>query len=97
VTAVRGRAEDEAARLARTGDRFTRVLLDPPRTGAKATMPQLIALAAARIVYVSCDAATLARDAAVLAQGGYTLVSATPVDMMPHTDHVEIVLLATRE
>jgi 23S rRNA (uracil1939-C5)-methyltransferase len=47
------------------------------------------------VVYVSCDPATLARDTAILAERGYVLERAYPIDLMPHTDHVEVVLLAT--
>jgi len=47
-------------------------------------------------VYVSCNPATLARDVMHLAQGGYELIEAQPVDMFPHTGHVETVVLITR-
>jgi 23S rRNA (uracil1939-C5)-methyltransferase len=80
----------------RAGD-VDRILIDPPRAGAKEAMPTIARLGAERVVYVSCDPATLARDAAMLRAGGYRLVSATPIDLMPHTDHVETLLLATRE
>jgi 23S rRNA (uracil1939-C5)-methyltransferase len=73
------------------------VLLDPPRAGcAKSLISNLIQLAAPRIVYVSCDPATLARDARRLIAGGYGLASAQPLDMFPQTHHVEIVAVFER-
>ena len=66
------------------------VVLDPPRNGAAAMIDALIGLGARRIVYVSCDPATLARDAArLVATGRYHLQSAGVMDMFPHTGHVE--------
>ena len=68
------------------------VLLDPPRSGCnKIVTDYLLTLAAPRIVYVSCDPATLARDAKRLIAGGYRLVSAQPLDMFPQTHHIETV------
>jgi 23S rRNA (uracil1939-C5)-methyltransferase len=72
-------------------------LLDPPRAGcAKSLISNLIQLAAPRIVYVSCDPATLARDARRLIAAGYGLASAQPLDMFPQTHHVEIVAVFER-
>lgn len=69
---------------------FTKVLLDPPRSGAFEVLEQIAALGAETIVYVSCNPATLARDAGELAnQYGYTLMQAGIMDMFPHTRHVE--------
>ena len=71
---------------------FDRVLIDPPREGALAPARAIAADAHAprRIVYVSCNPATLARDAAVLVHtGGYLLRAAGAIDMFPHTSHVE--------
>ncbi len=72
--------------------RFDRVLIDPPREGALAVVKALSADAAKpnRIVYVSCNPATLARDAAILAhEGGFVLRAAGAIDMFPQTSHVE--------
>lgn len=73
---------------------FDRMLIDPPREGAEAVAEALAELQPAqrprRIVYVSCNPATLARDAAILAhKGGYRLQSAGVINMFPHTGHVE--------
>jgi len=70
--------------------RYDLVLLDPPRSGAAALLPALARLGARRIAYVSCDAATLARDAAVLcARGAWSLTHAGVFDMFPQTAHFE--------
>ena len=70
--------------------RYDLVLLDPPRNGAAALLPALARLGARRIAYVSCDAATLARDAAVLcARGAWSLTHAGVFDMFPQTSHFE--------
>jgi len=74
--------------------RFDRILIDPPREGAHAVSQALSKLQPAqrpeRIVYVSCNPSTLARDAAILAhEGNYRLSGAGVINMFPHTGHVE--------
>ncbi len=76
--------------------RLDAVLLDPPRTGAAAVIRAATALHAPRIVYVSCDAPTLARDARLLEQSGYRLARARPIDLFPQTAHFETVALFER-
>ena len=68
------------------------LLLDPPREGAAECIGELLRLRPARIVYVSCDPATLARDIKALSPH-YKLIEATPLDMFPQTAHVETVAL----
>tara|TARA_R110002096_G_scaffold5956_10_gene27360 strand:+ start:2658 stop:3965 length:1308 start_codon:yes stop_codon:yes gene_type:complete len=67
------------------------VVMDPPRLGAKPAIPMLLKLAAKRIVYVSCDPQTLARDLRSLVDGGYELESVEALDMFPQTYHVEAI------
>ena len=70
------------------------VLLDPPRVGAREMLPVIAACRPRRIVYVSCHAGTLARDAGILVQEhGYRLSAAGIMDMFPHTSHVESIAL----
>lgn len=76
------------------GKGFNKLLLDPPRSGAAVVVENLPKPHPERIVYVSCDPATLARDAGTLVNiHGYRLVSAGVMDMFPHTAHVESIAL----
>lgn len=76
---------------------YTAALLDPPRDGAEQMVVDLAALAVERILYISCNPATLARDAGILAGKGYTLVRAGIMDMFPQTAHVEAMALFRRQ
>ena len=99
VTNVRylcGDAKDTARQLAEEGLRPDVIITDPPRKGMDETVLQALAtMAPERIVYVSCDPATLARDLKRLSDLGYTPRRCTAVDMFPRTWHVETVVLLT--
>ncbi|PJF48679.1 MAG: class I SAM-dependent RNA methyltransferase [Chloroflexi bacterium] len=88
-------AADVGEALARPALRRVRwdaVVLDPPRAGmARLALDRLIALRVPRVVYVSCDPATLARDLRRLLDAGYALESVQPLDLFPQTRHVEVV------
>ncbi len=74
------------------------IVVDPPRKGLDRTVTETILRAGPdRIVYVSCDSATLARDLALFVQGGYRVQKVQPVDQFCHTVHVETVVLLTRQ
>ncbi|MGS3175887.1 23S rRNA (uracil(1939)-C(5))-methyltransferase RlmD [Aeromonas sanarellii] len=76
---------------------FDLVLLDPARPGALEVMSHVVALAPKRVVYVSCNPVTLARDSRVLVQGGYRLTRLGMLDMFPHTGHLESMALFERK
>jgi 23S rRNA (uracil1939-C5)-methyltransferase len=76
--------------LLRRNPRAETVIVDPPRTGmSRQAMQSIVAIRAERIVYVSCDPATMARDARRLLDGGYELKSLEAFDLFPNTPHVE--------
>ncbi|MDK8464696.1 23S rRNA (uracil(1939)-C(5))-methyltransferase RlmD [Marinobacter sp. SS13-12] len=75
---------------------FDKILIDPPRSGAQEVCEYLTAFGAKRIVYVSCNPATLARDAGVMVRNGYRLVRSGVMDMFPHTTHVESMAMFER-
>ena len=90
-------AAKEIPKLISAGERFNAAILDPPRKGAdEKLLRALIQAAPERISYVSCNPATLARDVKILAEGGYKLEWAQPVDMFPWTGHVETVCLLSK-
>ena len=84
------------AELARRREKFSQVVLDPPRAGAKGIEAGLVALGADKICYVSCNPTTLARDLAGLAKHGYKLRMVQPIDLFPQTFHVETLAVVER-
>lgn len=92
-----GNAEDVLPQLVREGYHPDAVLIDPPRKGCeRPVLDALLACGAKRLVYVSCNPSTLARDVRVLVDGGFRFVYAQPVDMFPQTAHVETVCLLSK-
>ena len=87
-----------AETLATQGIKPDVVILDPPRKGCDEALLKTVAedFAPQRLVYVSCDVSTLARDTAILRSLGYSVEEYTPVDMFPRTTHVETVALLVR-
>ena len=94
-----GKAEEELPRLREEGEieKADVVILDPPRKGCdEALLKAVVETEADRIVYISCDPATLSRDIKYLVENGYEYVKGTTVDMFPHTGHVETVALLSK-
>jgi 23S rRNA (uracil1939-C5)-methyltransferase len=77
--------------------RYQKVLLDPPRAGAREVLDVVARCGARTVLYISCHPGSLARDAGVLVQEhGFKLVSAGVMDMFPHTAHIESMALFER-
>ena len=98
ATFLEGEVEKSLPRTLRQGVRPDLLILAPPRRGCR--KPVLDALAAypvPRIIYISCDPGTLARDLAALAGSGYRVDEVQPVDMFPHTHHVECIVRLNRK
>ena len=83
-------------RLVDQGRIFDIVLLDPPRSGAGDAVSGIVRLQPNKIIYVSCDPSTLARDCGLLSDCGYCVVKSVPIDMFPQTFHIESVTLLCR-
>ncbi len=77
--------------------KFDKILLDPARAGASGIIEQISALGASRVVYVSCNPATLARDSQSLLSQGYKLQKLGMLDMFPHTSHLESMALFVKD
>lgn len=98
LKAVSGEARDLFRRplMAQELAAFDAVVIDPPRQGAEAQARELAAAKVGRLVYVSCNAATFARDARLLVDGGWRLGGVTPVDQFRYSPHVELVATFSR-
>jgi 23S rRNA (uracil1939-C5)-methyltransferase len=83
--------------VSRSAEPVATVIVDPPRTGmSKEALARAVAIGAPRLIYVSCDVATLARDSRVLLDAGYRIASARAFDLFPNTAHVETVISFSR-
>ncbi len=92
ITLVAATIEDALPLMVKRGDHADAAVVDPPRAGMKeAALDALAAMHPRRVVYVSCDPTTLARDAKRLIAHGYTLIDVQPIDMFPQTYHIESV------
>ncbi len=90
-------AGDFMQELSENGERFDVVFMDPPRSGSsKKFIDSLVKSAPKRVVYISCNPETLARDLNMLTRKGYEVKKICPVDMFPHTNHVETVVLLSQ-
>ena len=93
-----GKSEDIIPKLINDGIKADVIVVDPPRKGCDIKLLNSItASKPERIVYVSCDPSTLGRDLKILESNGYKTVEVQPVDMFPHTPHVETVVLITKK
>ena len=99
VEFIAGKAEELLPEFPRKGIPVDAVVLDPPRKGAdERVLRAILELRPSRIVYVSCDPATLARDCRILCAAGlYSMTSITPADLFPWTKHVETVVLLSHK
>lgn len=93
-----GKAEEVLPQMAEQGIKADIIVVDPPRKGCDpAVLDAMVQMGPERIVYISCDPGTLARDLKILDEKGYRTLEIQPVDMFPHTGHVECVVLMSRK
>ena len=98
VRVICGDAGEFMEEMAESGERADVVFTDPPRAGcSKQFLKSLVTLSPKKIVYISCNPETLARDLYYLTKNGYTAMTAQPVDMFPYTRHIECCVLLCRE
>jgi 23S rRNA (uracil1939-C5)-methyltransferase len=97
VSLIEGTVEDALPALVEEGQVFDIAVIDPPRAGMEpGALDALVACKPSKIIYVSCDPATLARDSKRLLAAGYGLTEAYPIDMFPQTYHIETVAIFHR-
>ena len=91
-------AGDFMQELAENGERFDVVFMDPPRSGSSKKFIESLAIASPEtVVYISCNPETLARDLQMITKKGYKVKKICPVDMFPHTNHIETVCLLSKQ
>ena len=94
---IQGKSETEAPKLAEEGVHPDVIVLDPPRKGCDPALLEMIEnLSVPKVVYVSCNPSTLARDLKILREYGYQVQEVQPVDLFPGTGHVETVVLLSK-
>lgn len=93
-----GKAEDVVPKMYKQGKRANVVVVDPPRKGCdEKVLDTIVSMQPDRVVYVSCNPSTLARDLAYLNERGYKCLEVQPVDMFPHSVHIENVALIVKD
>lgn len=98
VEFITGKAEESLPFLIDRGINGNKIIVDPPRKGCdKKLLDAIININPEKIVYVSCNPTTLARDLKILVEGGYVVKEVQPVDMFPHTAHIESVTLLEKK
>jgi len=97
TTFIKSPIHDGCKKLLQQKTIFDCVVIDPPRQGVSGLAPDLAKLTEKRLIYISCDPATLCRDLADLTRTGFRLQKIQPVDMFPQTHHIETVVLLEKE
>ena len=96
VEFITGKAEEVFPEIIAKGIKGNKVVIDPPRKGCEPqVLDSIVKLNPERVVYVSCNSTTMARDVKYLLENGYKVSKVQPVDMFPHTSHVESIILMT--
>ncbi|NLY45348.1 MAG: 23S rRNA (uracil(1939)-C(5))-methyltransferase RlmD [Tissierella sp.] len=91
-----GKTEEVFPKMTKEGIKANKVVLDPPRKGCEEkTLEAIVKLNPERVVYVSCNPSTMSRDVKYLVENGYNVVEVQPVDLFPHSVHVESIILMT--
>ncbi len=90
---IQGLINEALPELIANGECFDLIVIDPPRQGCKEIIHLLPALGAKKILYISCDPATMIRDMELMAKHGYNLLRINGVDMFPQTSHIEVIAL----